>query len=650
MTVERGKNRFRFRESIGGLATGLDSFRHARECVWIGWPGLVSETLHEDETKEVHARLREEYSCHPVFLSRREMDAYYEGFCNGTLWPLFTYFPQHVVYDDSWWAAYRRVNERFLDAVLEVVSAGDTLWIHDYHLMLLPKLAREALPGLRIGFFLHIPFPSFELFRLLPWRREILEGLMGADLVGFHTYDYVRHFQDSVRRLMGGEQTGDLITMDSHVLRADAFPIGIDFSHFAETAETPEVEREVARIRERVGRRTIILSLDRLDYTKGTLKRLEAFDLFLEENPRYKEKVTLVLVTVPSRTGVSAYAALKKRIDEVVGQINGRHGTIGWVPIWYLYRAVDSTTLVALYRAADVALVTPLRDGMNLIAKEFLATRTHGEGVLILSETAGAAEELGEALLVNPNDRGEVAAALRRALEMPLADQQQSNGIMQERLRRYDILRWAEDFLDRLADIRERQREYYAKRLTAEMRRSLLEAYREGQERLLLFDYDGTLTHFHRRPERARPDRTLLQLLREVAREPRNEVVLVSGRDRRTLEGWFGEEPVGLVAEHGAWTRVSGGRWRRFKSVRDDWKAEILPILEWYTDRTPGSSVEEKDFSLVWHYRGVDPEMGTLRARELMDTLHHHSYSGLGSRGNPGQEGGGGQEHRGGQG
>ena len=621
VTVDRKKGDLDFHPSVGGLATGLASFYKARESLWIGWPGLVTEDLRKGDRETVAEYLNEKFRSHPVFLSRKDVALYYEGFSNRTLWPIFNYFPHHASYDEELWEAYRRVNEHFRDVVLDDVSQDDILWIHDYHLMLLPSLIRQELPDVRMGFFLHIPFPSFEIFRLLPWRRELLEGLLGADLVGFHTYDYVRHFRSTVRRILGAEEASDSVILENRLVRVDAFPMGIDYDRFEGAVESPGVQRALRRIREEVGERQAILSLDRLDYTKGILERLDAFDLLLEKNPEYKRKVTLILVTAPSRTGVEAYASLKKEIDERVGRLNGKHGSLGWVPIWYLYRKLDFSTLVALYHYADVALVTPLRDGMNLIAKEYLATKLDAKGVLILSERAGAEKELGEALVVNPNDPREVAEALRDALSMSEEAQRERNEPMQQRLRRYDVVRWAEDFLDRLTDAKERQGAFYAKTLTPEDRRALVGAYKGGRSRLLLLDYDGTLAPFHLKPAKAVPDEDLVALLARLSSDPANEVVVVSGRDRPTLEAWFGEERVGLVAEHGAWSRWRGGAWEKAPPARNDWKPEIRSTLEWFVDRTPGSSVEEKDFSLVWDYRRVDPDMAPLRARELKDAL-----------------------------
>ena len=617
-TVKR-RGEVHIQPSVGGLATGLSSFYKSYHGLWIGWPGIALEKI-KGEKKEVKEVLEPE-SCHPIFLSQQDIENFYYGFCNKTIWPLFHYFIQYTVFSKNFWNAYKQVNEAFCDAVVRIAERGDTIWIHDYHLMLLPKLVREKIPDSTIGFFLHIPFPSFEVFSLLPWRKEIIEGLLGADLIGFHTYDCVRHFLDSVRRLLGYEHTLGQITTASRVVKVDAFPMGIDYERFAAVVNAPEVQKEIKKIRRKAGDRKIILSIDRMDYTKGIPQRLEAFDLFLEKNPEYKEKVLLILIAVPSRTGIEHYRLLKKQVDELVGEINGKHGTIDWMPVWYLYRYIPFRTLVALYHVADVALITPLRDGMNLMAKEFIATKLDGKGVLILSEMAGAAKELGEAIVVNPNNEEKIVSALEEALTMPEDEQIARNRAMQRRLRRYNVVRWANDFMERLSYIKKIQRELIAKRITPKTKKKLVEDYIKSTNRLLLLDYDGTLVPFAEKPEKAKPDDELLKLLEALTSNAENEVVIISGRDKKTLERWFGNLNVGLIAEHGAWIKEKEGDWETIEPLRNDWKKEMLPILELYVDRTPGSFIEEKEFSLVWHYRKVDPELASVRARELKETL-----------------------------
>lgn len=619
-SVEKRKRGLRFEPSVGGLATGLKSFYKSYDGTWIGWPGINPERLNEEEKKEVEARLLSE-NCHPVFLSQHDIQDYYHGFCNKTIWPLFHTFPLFTTYNKGSWQAYERVNEIFANAVVEVAREDDIIWIHDYHLLLLPKLIREKLPEATIGFFLHIPFPNFEVFRLLPWRRQILEGLLGADLIGFHIYDYAQYFLNSVHRLLGYEDTMGQITTADRVAKAEVFPMGIDYQRYSSAAQSRKVQTQVGKFREQLGDCKVVLSIDRLDYTKGIPQRLEAFSLFLERNPQYKEKLVLVLVVVPSREKVDRYALLKKQVDELVGAINGKYGSIGWTPIWYLYRSLPFHSLVALYNMADVALVTPLRDGMNLIAKEYIATKTDGRGVLALSETAGAARELGEAIQINVNNQEEIAQALEEALAMPEEEQIERNRIMQKRLQRYNVKHWADEFIDRLLHTKQSQQEMEAKALSHEARAQLVSHFQKSKKRLLLLDYDGTLVPFAGRPAWAKPGDEVTKLLTELAKSRKHEVVLISGRDKDTMEKWFGSLKIGLVAEHGAWVKEKGRKWETIAILTNDWKEEVRPILELRVDRTPGSFIEEKDFCLAWHYRKANPHLGPMRARELVNDL-----------------------------
>jgi trehalose 6-phosphate synthase/phosphatase len=586
----------------------------------MGWPGITSDRLGTAERDQISERLAAE-NCHPIFLSKKQIEQYYGGFCNKTIWPLFHYFSMRTVYEERFWKTYTQVNQIFCDEVVKIAKPGDDVWVHDYQLMLLPQLLRDRVPELAIGFFLHIPWPSFELFRLLPWREEILNGLLGADLIGFHTYDYVRHFISSMCRIMGLEHTLGKVSVGNRVVKIDAFPMGIDYEKYSQAIGDKGVQAEIGKILQKVGSRKIIISIDRLDYTKGIIQRLEAFDLFLSENPQYKGKVTLIMVAVPSRTSVEDYGALRSRLEQLVGRVNGEHGAIGYMPVWYLYRFVPFKRLTALYSIADVALVTPLRDGMNLIAKEFIATKTDGRGVLVLSEMTGAAHELGEALIVNSNNKAAIVQAIKEALEMPPLEQMERNRLMQERLGRYDVSRWSSDFLNALCDVKHMQQEFFVRKLSEAMRKKLISDYAKSGKRLLLLDYDGTLVRFRGKPAEAEPDEEIMSLLQNLSDDPKTRVVLISGRDKATLDKWLGSLNVALVAEHGAWIKQSGQNWQCSQPFEAEWKDTIRPILELYSDRTPGSSIEEKDFSLVWHYRRAEPELAYVRGQELRGAL-----------------------------
>jgi trehalose 6-phosphate synthase/phosphatase len=629
-TVRLSDDELQFDESAGGLVTGLsafldsykDHFPKREEHVWVGWPGNTIPDEHKDR---VRSRALSEYHAYPVFLTESDMEDFYLGFCNKTIWPLFHYFPTYAVYQEDFWQNYRRVNQLFCNALVELVKPGDSVWVQDYHLMLLPQLLRERLPGLLTGFFLHIPFPAFEIFRLLPprWRHDILEGLLGADLIGFHTYEYRQQFLQSVLRILGHEHHMGQISLPDHIVKVETYPMGIDFQKFVETSSDPVTQQERADVQKSLSNFRAILSVDRLDYSKGILHRLEGFERLLEKYPEFREKVVLIMVVVPSRIGVQQYELMKKQIEEYVGRINGEFGSISWMPVIYQYKHLSLHPLVALYGLSDVALVTPLRDGMNLIAKEYVASRVDMSGVLILSEMAGAAKELGEAIIVNPNDRDQITEALKEALEMPPEEQKRRNQIMQERLRRYDVIRWATDFVNQLTGMKQVQAQFTAKLLTPAVKKRIREGFLRAGQRLLFLDYDGTLVPLMRRPYLAVPTQPLLMLLRALSSEPRNTVVLISGRDRATLERWFGDLPIGVVAEHGIWLRDKSNDWRMLSQYGTDWKTRLLPMLQQYADRLPGAFVEEKEYSLVWHYRAADPEQARPLAAELTDHLVH---------------------------
>ena len=625
--VEINEGRPIFQPSAGGLVTGLASFREARdqagtipaEHLWVGWPGAsIDESLQPEVIREALAKFRS----FPVFLTEEQMERFYLGFCNATIWPLFHYFPSFVLYQRSFWDQYKQINRLFADALEAVLRPDDVVWVHDYHLMLLPRLLKARQPQQTVGFFLHIPFPSFEVFRLLPgeWRRDILEGLLGADLIGFHTYEYTHHFLQSALRILGYDHQMSQIVASDHVVRVDTFPMGIDVEKFSGAAGSEETQREIRELKASLGGIKLILSVDRLDYSKGIANRLEGFEQFLEDNPEFHGKVALLMVVVPSRIGVMQYDLMKRQIEELVGKINGRFGGVGWTPVVYQYRSVAFSSLAALYAVSEVCLVTPLRDGMNLVAKEYVSTRADG-GVLILSEMAGAAKELPEAIVINPNDRGEIASALKEALRMPLSEQQKRHRLMQHRLSRYNVTRWANEFLTTLLAMPDVQRRIEFKLLSPAARREIIARYRASRRRLFFLDYDGTLTPLVRHPNLAGLDPARRELLRSLAAEPENTVVVASGRDRRTLEEWLGDLPIGLVAEHGAWLKCVDQPWRRAKPLANEWKRALLPILETYADRLPGALVENKEDSVSWHYRMADPEQAALCAPELIDHL-----------------------------
>jgi trehalose 6-phosphate synthase/phosphatase len=630
VSVSRTKSGIRVRPSVGGLATGMKSIHKEMDSTWIGWPGIDRSSLSEKEEKHISKQLEKE-RCRALYIDRQDMDAYYYGFSNKTIWPLFHYFPQYTIYDQHYWEAYRKVNRMFAEIIGSLIDGDDHIWIHDYHLFLLPHMIKEQHPETTIGFFNHIPFPSFELFRLLPWRQEILEGMLGADLVGFHSYDYERHFNSCVRRLFGYDYELNQINLGHRIIRVDSFPMGIDYQKYHEAAleiektknhKKAKVQEDIERFHQLMPGRKLILSIDRMDYSKGIPNRLCAFRRFLEKYPRYHGKVSLVMLTVPSRSKVDQYRLLKKEVDELVGKINGTYGDLNWTPVWYFYRSLPFENLVLLYYYADIGLITPIRDGMNLVAKEFIATKTDGKGVLILSEMAGSAKEMNEAILINPNNQEETADAIRQAIEMPAREQKERNRMIQKRLKRYTVDKWAAEFIKAMEEIKRVQGKYSSKKLNEEVVHSILEKFSRSGKRILFLDYNGTLVYSKKAREYKAPDSELYALLDRFLADDSIDIVLMSSRDKNTLETWFGDRDLLLFAEHGIWKKTRSQGWTQTsKPLSSYWKDSIRPAMESYVDRTPGSYLIEMNNVLSWHYEQADPDHGIMRALDLKDEL-----------------------------
>ncbi|MFW6368758.1 MAG: bifunctional alpha,alpha-trehalose-phosphate synthase (UDP-forming)/trehalose-phosphatase [Spirochaetota bacterium] len=621
VSVSSSADGFSFTPSVGGLATGLSSFLQRSDSLWVGWSGIADDTVSSQEREYIRRTLRDEYQSVTIPMDQQDLQSFYYGFCNNVIWPLFHYFPTYVQYDPVTWESYYEINHRFFQAIRDVAEPDDHIWIHDYQLMLLPAMVREELPDARIGFFLHIPFPSYELFRLLPWRQELLRGMLGADLVGFHTYDYARHFLSSIRRLLGLDNNLGVVRDRNRMSKVDVFPMGIDYEKYSTAHESDAVQQEIETVRSSVSNRQVILSVDRLDYSKGIPNRLQAYAAFLEQFPEYHEHVELVMIVAPSRTEVPRYQRLKRELDQLVSTINGQYGTIEWVPIKYFFRAFPFERLCALYSCADVLLVTPIRDGMNLIAKEYVAARSDLKGTVVLSETAGAAREMSESMVVNPSDINTIANRIRDALERDPQDEAQGNRRIHDRLRRYDIHFWARDFMDKLDGIVESRENLRNRRLRGQDRGGVLEAFAQAEKRLIFLNYDGTLVEFGDGSAESRPNERLLDNIARLAADERNEVVIVSSRPREDLERWFYDTHVGLVAEYGVWIRPYGEEWNLIEQLDNDWKDMIRPVLERHSVRTPGSRVEESEFSLGWSYGHAEPELASVRKSELRDTL-----------------------------
>jgi trehalose 6-phosphate synthase/phosphatase len=620
ISLRHRNGRFEFKPSAGGLATGLDSIYTSGENIWIGWPG---NTVDDPEQRAEIILELHDLKMAPVFLSKEDVEEFYEGFSNETLWPAFHYFTQYMVYNPEHWEAYIRVNEKFCDAILKKAGPDDTIWVHDYQLLLLPKMLREALPNATIAFFQHIPFPSYEIIRMIPWRKQLLEGMVGADLIGFHTYDDMRHFLSAVGRITGLSSESGYIQAENRIINVDSFPMGIDYDKFANQAKSKKTQVIVREFRKQVEDQKLIITIDRLDYSKGIPQRIQAFAQLLKQHKELHGKVAMIMIVVPSRDKVQSYKELKEEIDLLVGRINSEYSTLNWVPVHYFYRSFPFEELSAFYNMSDIALVTPLRDGMNLVCKEFVASKTDQTGVLILSEMAGASKELQDAVLVNPNDRQGVIDAIYNSLTMKPAEQKARMVSMQESLKKYDVFQWVKVFMDRLDHVKAKQEKLTSKDVDAKVMNEILAAFQKAKNPVLFLDYDGTLTGFVTNPQDAVPDDELKSIVKNLS--PKAQVVLISGRDKDTLGEWFKDQEVDLIAEHGVWVKrknESDG-WQLYAEIEDGWKADIRKIMEYYVLRTPGAFIEEKHHSLVWHYRKVESGLGDLRMRELFSHLKY---------------------------
>jgi trehalose 6-phosphate synthase/phosphatase len=613
------------RQSSGGLVSALKGYFEQTsgkegaftEKIWVG-----SCDFSENDWNENKNDLQADFEIEPIFIDKDLYSDYYNGFSNSTIWPLFHYFPSLTEYKKQHFEAYYQVNRLFANKIIDIMRTDDVIWVHDYQLMILPQMLRRANPEATIGFFLHIPFPSYEIFRLIPreWKAKIVQGMLGADLVGFHTYDYAQYFINSAKMVLGIDNAYNSLFYYDRLVRADLFPIGIDFEKFKSASEDAEVIAYKNELLRNFGDKKIIFSVDRLDYTKGLTFRLQGYENFLERYPDWREKVIFILNIVPSRDNISTYNERKRMIEEMVSTINGKYSTIQWQPIIYRYNHIRFQELCALYLAANIALITPLRDGMNLVAKEYVACSKDG-GVLILSELTGAASELNEACLVNPTDTEEMADNIASALNMPIEDQKQRMKIMQKRLSEYDVVQWVNDFLDQLSKVKAEQRKLKVKMLDSSAIDKLVSNYKKASKRCLLLDYDGTLAELTRIPSQAVPTSELLAILERLSADERNEVVIISGRDSETLTKWLGHLDLHFIAEHGSLIRYKDGTWESQTSVPPTWKDEVRPMLESYKWRCAGSFIEEKQHSLSWHYRNTHPGLGFIRSRELLNNL-----------------------------
>jgi trehalose 6-phosphate synthase/phosphatase len=613
---------FRIEATSGGLATALSGVDGISS--WVGWPGTVVP----DECQSAATALLAERGFTPIYLDAEEEREYYGRICNDTIWPLFHYFPDRLRITGEAWERYRTVNERFAKTIADRASPRARVWVHDFHLMLVPAALRRLRPDLEIGFFLHIPFPSSEVYRLLPTREEALVGVLGSDTIGFHTGEYARHFRSACLRVLGLESEPDAIEVDGRRVSVGVDPIGIDTKGFDHVLQTEETQQLFENVDGRYGGRFVLLGVERLDYTKGIPQKLRAFERYLEDDPSRARDVTLLQVLVPSRLQSEEFRAQRDEIELLVSRINGRFGQPGVTPVEYIHRHLSQAELAALYRRADVMLVTPLRDGMNLVAHEFVHCQNatgpgpSHRGALVLSEFAGAARVLPGALLVNPWSQDDMVTQLRAALASSEDERRRRLTTSAARVLELDCKLWAHRFLERLESTASGEQTSQQRDLANPIERhAVTERFRSAAERVVFLDYDGTLRELEKHPELAAPTPGLLGALGELCSLSGTHVHIVSGRPPETLEAWLGHLPMHLCAEHGYVARELGTGWRALVDVELDWLPEIEAFLREAAREVPGTMVETKRCAVAWHYRLAEPEYGEWRARELLTAL-----------------------------
>ncbi|CDF33503.1 unnamed protein product [Chondrus crispus] len=637
VTVRKDESgEWNFRVSSGGLVSALAGVKNKIPFVWVGWTGVEVATSEQDEMSR---RFQEEMNCYPVYLSAADANLYYNGFCNEVLWPLFHYVPLPIVssdgerkFDFKYWDAYSKANHRFAEAVMQVYEPGDLVWVQDYHLMLLPSLLRKRIRDVTIGFFLHTPFPSSEVYRILPVRSKVLQGVLAADLIGFHTYDYARHFLSVCTRILGLDASPKGVTYKDHFANVGIFPIGIDPNAWIKALRSPSVKERILELEEKFRGKKVLLGVDRLDYIKGVPHKLMAFRNLLSNHPEWKERVVLVQIGVPSRTEVDEYKKLISQTNELVGRINAQYGSVEYAPIVFINQSVNFDDLCALYTVADVAVVTSIRDGMNLVSYEYVVCQQERHGVLVLSEFAGSAQSLSSAIRVNPWNTEELANAMHEALTVPERERALKHWKLYHYVTKHTAAFWARSFVSELQQIErlmKMQDVHKPKQSLLRVSVDIIPDMRSRTKRLFLLEYEGTLCAPVSLADLGFPTLSMRRFLLRLSSDPGNFVYILSGRSKDTLDSWLGDLGVGLVSEHGCdYRHPHSTTWESLITVSDtSWRLSVIPILQYFTERTPGAHLEAKDNIVTWHFRDADPMFGSWQAKELQLLLAENSMN-----------------------
>lgn len=600
-----------------GLSTILDSVQDQYDMWSVGWTGLPAPDYQEHQ--RLLQELKSKHRYIPIFLEEDEIEGYFNGFSNSSLWPLLHYLSSISHYEEQWYEYYHKVNERYANAILEHARDGDAIWIHGHYFMLLPALLKKQRPELEVGFFFHTPFPSYELFRCHPKREELVAGVLGADLIGFQTFGYMRHFRSTVLRVLGLESEINIIKYKGYKTKLDVYPVGVNWQLINEIKGSAAYHQSLKEFKNTFNNKKLVLSIDQFDFSKGLLNKLMSIEKYLKDNPKERDTVKFIMLVVPSWEEINEYVHLVHDVEHAVGRINGQYSSINNIPIHFLNNRFSFSQICALYSLADVALITPLVDGMNLIAKEYIAVNLEEEGALILSEFAGASQELFNAHTVNPYNINQVADAIYSALHMTSKERKDTLLTMEDRIRNNDAIYWAKSFLQ---DLEKRTKETETgsiKRLNS----GIAKKFRNKEIKKALFlDYDGTLREFVDIPSKAVPSENLIDILNKFNERSDFDVHIISGRGTDFLDKHFSHYEFTLIGEHGYFLKSPHSKWKTLIGKVDmSWKEEIIDIFQLYSLSTPGSSVEEKNSAIVWHYRRSDPEFGAWKATELIGDL-----------------------------
>lgn len=607
----------------------------------IGWTGeLINKTnrsvkvenlqddplyLDEQDKLELEAKIREANDSdhvHPVWLLRRDQDRW-RRYAERVMWPVFHYIqnqPSDGREEAGAWHDYVKFNEAYLSKIKSIYRPGDIIWIHDYYLLLLPQLLRMEFPDAYIGLFVHTPFPSSEYFRCLSKRSQLLDGMLGADKIGFQSELFQRHFLSCCARLLGYSVTTDKVHAYGSSISVETHPIGIDTKKIEHDAFNPEsgIEEKVKALREIYRDKKLIVGRDRLDTVRGVVQKLQAFEMFLQMYPEWRDQVVLIQVSSP---GYSHGGIVENKVTELVNRINGEYGNLNLTPVVHYQMRVNRDEYLALLRVADIALNTSVRDGMNTTSLEFVICQKNNHSPLILSEFTGTASVLNKAILVNPWDSVGIAKTINDCLQMPSEAKKALESALYKRVTSNTVQSWSSTFITHLIEhVNQSHQSHYTPALNRPL---LLNNYQNSLRRLFLFDYDGTLTPIVKDPAAAIPSARLNKILDTLAADPKNQIWIISGRDQAFLDKWMGAKNVGLSAEHGCFMKdIGSSEWVNLaESVDMSWQLKVEDVYKRYTEKTPGSNIERKKVALTWHYRRADPELGAYQAEKCIEEL-----------------------------